>query len=105
MLHPPIKTVANPNVIEPPCAVLSPNRAAGLPLIITVEDPCNNASGGPAHKAMSPTTAAGRPPISTVGTPGPIMGPPTWGVGTITGHTCISVILAAGCPNEISFSC
>jgi hypothetical protein len=55
-------------------------------------------SGGPTQIAMSPITAAGIFPISTV-TLVPITGPPTCGTGPVViGQTCISVILAAGCP-------
>jgi hypothetical protein len=54
-------------------------------------------SGGPTQTAISPTRAAGNPPISTVTAPGGKIGPPTWGTTPVTiGHTCISVILAAG---------
>ena len=86
--------------MEPPCAVESPNRAAGFPPIKTVADPATIVSGGPVHVAISPTVTAGMPPINTVATPGPIQGPPTCGVagGVIIGHTCISFNLAAGCP-------
>jgi hypothetical protein len=57
---------------------------------------------------MSPITAAGIPPIKTVGAPGPVMGPPTCGMGgnpgVTIGQTCISVNLAAGFPiNEINY--
>ncbi|MCR8882504.1 hypothetical protein QUW57_05740 [Phocaeicola plebeius] len=49
---------------------------------------------------MSPTTAAGSLPISTFGTPGPTIGPPTWGMGgspgVCIGQVCMSVSLAAG---------
>jgi hypothetical protein len=49
---------------------------------------------------LSPTTAAGIFAIITVGTPGPIIGPPTCGIGgkagVTIGQTCISVNLAAG---------
>jgi hypothetical protein len=55
-------------------------------------------SGGPTQVQLSPSTAAGMLAISTVGTPGPITGPPTCGgAGGVTiGQTCISVNLAAG---------
>ena len=39
--------------MEPPCAVMSPMRAAGSPPIITVTDPFAMTSGGPAHVHMS----------------------------------------------------
>jgi hypothetical protein len=61
----------------------------------TVVDPFTITSGGPAHTHKSPTTAAGKLPIRTVGTQGPEIGPPTWGLGVAKGHVCISVILAA----------
>jgi hypothetical protein len=49
------------------------------------------------HVAMSPTTAAGEPPINTVGTPGPVIGPPRCGVSPVNiGHVCMSPIRAAG---------
>jgi len=95
--HHPIKTVASPADITPPCAVESPILAAGFPPIITLEDPDAIVSGGPVHIALSPTLAAGFPPINTVGSPAGIMGPPTCGVVPVTiGQVCISVILAAG---------
>ena len=47
-------------------------------------------------------SAAGIPPINTVGHPGPVIGPPTCGIGGVPGvtigHTCMSPILAAGFP-------
>jgi hypothetical protein len=52
-------------------------------------------SGGPAQTHKSPTTAAGKLPIKTVGTHGPVIGPPTCGLGVAKGHVCISVIRAA----------
>lgn len=100
-VYPPIITVGHPATIVPPCAVLSPMRAAGLPPIITVDEPFTIVSGGPTQTHMSPTTAAGIFPISTFGTLGPTTGPPTWGIGegnagVCMGQVCISVILAAG---------
>lgn len=48
---------------------------------------------------MSPTRAAGRLPMSTVGSPGDTIGPPTWGTTPVTiGQTCMSVSRAAGIP-------
>lgn len=99
--YPPIITVGKPSTIVPPCEVLSPIRAAGLPPIITVADPLTIESGGPAQKQLSPTTAAGKLPIKTVGTPGPIIGPPTWGTGegnagVCMGQVCKSDNLEAG---------
>ena len=93
--------MGHPLTIEPPCAVLSPMRAAGLPPIITVAEPLMMVSGGPAQTHISPTTAAGILPISTFGTPGPTTGPPTCGIGegnagVCMGQVCMSVILAAG---------
>jgi hypothetical protein len=93
-------TVAQPAAMLPPCAVESPMRAAGIPPIITVADPMAMVSGGPMQVQLSPTTAAGMLPINTVGTPGPTMGPPTWGMGLGTagvcmGQVCISVNRAA----------
>ena len=63
-------------MIIPPCAVLSPMRAAGIPPIITEDDPVTIVSGGPVQVSISPTLAAGIPPISTVGQPGGNTGPP-----------------------------
>src|SRR3954447_20860694 len=74
-------TVGAPTTIEPPWVVVSPMRAAGRLPIITFAEPIAMASGGPVHTHMSPTTAAGMPLISTVGTPGPVIGPPTCGIG------------------------
>ena len=72
-------------MILPPCAVVSPILAAGFLHIITVEDPITIESGGPTHTQLSPITAAGILPMSTVGAPGPTMGPPTWGIGGVAG--------------------
>jgi hypothetical protein len=95
----PIKTVANPATIVPPCAVESPILAAGFPPIKTVDEPITMLSGGPLQVAMSPTQAAGTPPIKTVGTPAGKIGPPTCGTVAVTiGQTCISETLAAGAP-------
>src|SRR3954451_3507488 len=84
----------------PPCAVLSPTRAAGFLPIITLVDPMTIVEGGPTHTHMSPTTAAGIFAISTVGTPGPVIGPPTCGIGGVPGvcigQTCMSPRGAAG---------
>jgi hypothetical protein len=98
VLYPPIKTVKSPKTMLPPCAVLSPKRAAGIPPISTDDEPIIIESGGPAHVAISPTLAAGIPPIKTVGSPVGNIGPPTWGLsfGFVTGQMCISFILAAG---------
>jgi hypothetical protein len=100
--YPPIKTVGDPIAMVPPCAVVSPCLAAGLPPIITVADPLTIVSGGPTQVQKSPTTAAGILPIRTVGTPGPVIGPPTCGIGGVPGvcigQVCISVNRAAGCP-------
>lgn len=97
--HPPIITVGQPRITEPPCAVGSPMRAAGVPPIITVVEPIAIVSGGPTQTSMSPTTDAGMLPIKTVGAPGPVIGPPTCGIGgrpgVTIGHTCISVKRAA----------
>jgi hypothetical protein len=68
-----------------------------MPPINTVAEPMAMESGGPVQVAISPTLAAGIPPMSTVGSPGGKIGPPTWGTVPVTiGQTCISVILAAG---------
>ncbi len=64
-------------MIDPPCAVMSPMRAAGMPPIITVKEPSAMTSGGPTQTHMPPTVAAGIAPMSTVGTPGGNTGPPT----------------------------
>lgn len=63
--------------ILPPWAVVSPIRTEGLLLIITVADPFTIESGGPTQVQLSPITEAGIFPMSTVGTPGPMIGPPT----------------------------
>jgi hypothetical protein len=74
-------------------------RAAGLLLIITVVEPIAMVSGGPTQTSISPTTEAGMLLIKTVGTPGPVIGPPTWGMGgtpgVTIGQTCMSVKRAA----------
>tara|TARA_S200000501_G_scaffold208531_1_gene195880 strand:+ start:548 stop:829 length:282 start_codon:yes stop_codon:yes gene_type:complete len=83
--------------IVPPWAVLSPIRAAGFPPIFTVPEPCDIEEGGPIQIQVSPTTAAGMFPIKTVGSPGPRMGPPTWGIVPVAaGQLCKSAIRAAG---------
>jgi hypothetical protein len=91
--------------IFPPWAVVSPILAAGMLPMITVVDPMAMVSGGPTQVAMSPTRAAGIKPINTVGQPGGIMGPPTWGIGGVPGvtigHICISPTLAAGGINHL----
>jgi hypothetical protein len=88
--------------IEPPCAVISPMRAAGSLLIITVSDPFTIVSGGPTQVAMSVTRAAGILPIRTVTAQGGRIGPPTCGIGgtpgVTIGQTCISPTRAAGIP-------
>jgi len=58
-------------------------------------EPLTIESGGPAQTHRSDTTAAGIPPINTVGTQGPVMGPPTCGLGEASGQVCKSVSLAA----------
>jgi hypothetical protein len=83
--------------MTPPWAVWSPIRAAGMPPIITFDEPIAIASGGPTHVAMSPTRAAGMPPIITVGAPGGRIGPPTCGFGpSESGQVCMSPTRAAG---------
>src|SRR4029077_8643860 len=83
--------------MTPPWAVGSPMRAAGLPPIITFVEPMMIESGGPTHVHMLPEVAAGRPAISTVGTPGGRIGPPTCGTTPVTiGQVCMSVTRAAG---------
>lgn len=100
----PIRTVKHPSTMTPPCAVLSPSRAAGWPPISTVGEPATIESGGPTHMAISPKRAAGSPPINTVGAPGAETGPPTWGTIPVTmGQVCRSVSRAAGC-TRVSFA-
>ena len=83
--------------MTPPCAVMSPIRAAGLPPIITVADPMTMTSGGPTQVHISPTRAAGIPDMITVGQHGGIIGLPTCGTTPVTiGQVCISVIRDAG---------
>lgn len=83
----------------PPCAVESPMRAAGFEQIKTVAEPLMMLSGGPTQVHMEPRVAEGMPPMSTVGPPGDVMGPPTWGMGgtpgVTIGQTCMSVTRAA----------
>src|SRR4051812_49915117 len=79
--YPPIITVGQPRMIVPPCAVLSPILAAGLPQMSTVAEPFTILSGGPTQTHIEPTVAAGMFPINTGGPPGELIGPPTWGVG------------------------
>ncbi len=79
---------------------MSPMRAAGRPWMSTVIEPSAITSGGPTHTHMSPMQAAGMLPMSTVGAPGPVIGPPTCGMGgtpgVTIGQTCMSVSRAAG---------
>jgi len=83
-------------MMTPPCAVMSPMRAAGIPPTSTVKEPLTITSGGPVHIAMSVTRACGRPPVSTVHMP-VMIGPPTWGTTPVTiGQVCMSVMRAAG---------
>jgi hypothetical protein len=93
-------TVGAPATIVPPCAVVSPIRAAGLFAINTLVEPIAIVSGGPVQVAVSPTKAAGKLQINTVGAPGPTIGPPTCGIGGVPGvcmgQVCISVSRAAG---------
>lgn len=69
-------TVGAPLTIRPPWLVVSPCRAAGRPLMRTVELPRAIVSGGPTHTQLSPARAAGCPEMSTVGLPA-LTGPPT----------------------------
>jgi hypothetical protein len=76
-------------------------RAAGFPQISTVCEPPTIISGGPEHTQVSPKQAAGILLISTVGAQGPMIGPPTCGIGVgnagvCIGQECMSVSLAAG---------
>jgi hypothetical protein len=86
-------------IMLPPCAVVSPIRAAGNLPISTVADPFTITSGGPTQTNVSLTLAAGSFPMRTVGQPGPTTGPPTCGMGgtpgVTIGHSCISVKRAA----------
>jgi hypothetical protein len=62
----------------------------------TVVEPIMIESGGPVQVQRLPTVAAGFPSIMTVGTPGGMTGPPTWGFGpSDIGQVCISPTLAA----------
>src|SRR6186713_1270703 len=65
--QPPIITVGAPSTIVPPCAVMSPMRAAGGPPTSTVIEPFTIVSGGPTHTHMLPTLAAGIIAMITVG--------------------------------------
>jgi hypothetical protein len=60
----------------------------------TLNDPITTGAGGPTHRKLSPTVDAGNFPIRTVGTPGPMLFIPTWGIGGVPGvtmgHRCIS---------------
>lgn len=75
--YPPIMTVGQPPRMEPPWAVVSPIRAAGMLLIITVAEPLMMMSGGPTQTHWEPRVADGMPPMRTVGPPGLLIGPPT----------------------------
>ena len=56
-------TVGIPTTMEPPWAVGSPMRAAGVPQMRTVMEPMTMESGGPTQTQMEPTQAAGIPPM------------------------------------------
>jgi hypothetical protein len=76
-------------------------RAAGFPQISTVCEPLTIVSGMPTHTQLSVRQAAGILPINTVGAQGPIIGPPTCGIGVgnagvCIGQVCISANRAAG---------
>src|SRR5688572_23013450 len=98
----PISTVGKPITIEPPCAVMSPSRAAGRPQTSTVTDAFTITSGGPTHTHISVARACGIPPVSTVRAQGGRICPPTCGMGgtpgVTIGQTCISPARAAGIP-------
>src|SRR5690606_37898641 len=76
--------------------------------IMTVALPLTMESGGPTQTQRLPTLAAGVPPIITVGAPGPVIGPPTWGIGGVPGvcigQVCMSVRRAAGGISVHSFT-
>src|SRR5688500_12431676 len=86
--------------ITPPCAVLSPMRAARRLLMSTVVEPLTMTSGGPTQRHLSVTRAAGRKPMITLGEHVGRIGPPTCGIGGTPGVTigqvCMSVKRAAG---------
>ncbi len=84
----PTRTVGQPTITIPRCAVMSEIRTTGRPSAITVIEPFVRTSGGPTQIAMSPTTDTGAPPAHTVTAPGPTTGPPTCGIGTTAG-VCI----------------
>src|ERR1035441_8101806 len=97
--YPPIRTVKSPNMIKPPCAVMSIIRAAGKPQTRTVKDPNTITSGVLTHATMAVPRACGSPPVSTVTAQGGRMGPPTCGTSTVSiGQMCRSVARAAGIP-------
>src|SRR5581483_5284495 len=95
----PTRTVGQPITMTPPWAVMSPSRAAGMPLMSTVNEATATTSGPPAQTHMSVARAAGMPPISTGTAHGGMIGPPTCGTTPVTiGQTCGSVRRAAGIP-------
>src|SRR5882724_9876653 len=73
---------------DPPPALGSPRRAAGMPPISTVADPMTIASA----PQLSPRRAAGIPTISTVGAPGGMIGV---GIPCVVVLTIMSVTRAA----------
>jgi len=89
-------------MIDPPCAVMSPMRAAHNELTNTVMDAFMMTSGGPTQTHMSVIRACGMEPVKTVTEHGGIIGPPTWGIGgtpgVTIGQTCMSPRRAAGWP-------
>jgi hypothetical protein len=93
-------TLGLPTTMTPPWTVGSPRRAAIMFPIRTVGEPIAMESVGPTQRAMSLTRAAGSMLISTVGSQGGRIGPPTCGIGGVPGvtmgHVCMSVNRAAG---------
>ena len=68
-----MSTLKQPATMAPPCAVMSPMRAAGCPAIKTVKLPSAITSGGPTQTHMSPTRAAGKPPETNKQIPRPVL--------------------------------
>jgi len=97
-----IKTVGAPSITIPPWAVCEVMRVAGNPPASTVGEPWRTMSGGPTQTHMSVMCDWTMPIVITVTAPGPMIGPPTCGIGTtagvIIGQMCMSVILDAGKP-------
>ena len=81
-----IITLVSPEIITPPCAVISPTAATGFPLTRMLGAPVTTTSGGPEQVQALPMVATGFPFTKTFDSP-LVIGPPTCGVDPLhIGH-------------------